>query len=96
MAVCSIILCIYLAPRAGEREPLLKGRRERHVRAAERMPGLAARRVTRRQQQGAHAVVGWVGWDAGGSPVGRGLSVLEIRGGEIVFEAAEETAGPGA
>jgi ketosteroid isomerase-like protein len=64
-----------------------------HAGAASRMPGLVARRVTRRQQQGAHAAVGWVGWDAASTPVGSGFSTVEIRRGLIVFESCrEETA----
>lgn len=61
-----------------------------HAAIVERMPGLVARRVTRRQQQGAHAAVGWVGWDAEGDPLGTGFSTLEIRRGLVVFESYRE------
>ena len=57
----------------------------------DRFPGVARRSVVRRQQHGAHAVIGWEGRDADGAVVVRGTSVLEIRRGQVVFEALTET-----
>jgi len=90
LAACYAEACTCLA----EGGPI-EGREEvaaHHAAVSDRLPGLASRRVTRRQQRGAHAVVGWVGWDAGGRPVGTGISTLEIRRGEVVFESYREDA----
>jgi ketosteroid isomerase-like protein len=76
LAACYAEGCVCLVDGAR-----IAGREAVAAHLAERMSASGPRRVTRRQQHGAHAVVAWEG-------AGDGLCVLEIRRGEIVFEAA--------
>ncbi|MEW6583188.1 MAG: nuclear transport factor 2 family protein [Actinomycetota bacterium] len=92
LAACYAESCVVLVD--GARLDGRAAAARHHAAAAERLQGLASRRVTRRQQHGAHAVVGWVGWDGDGRPAGTGLSTLEIRRGEVVFESYREGLAP--
>lgn len=62
-----------------------------HAGAEERWPGLISREVTRSQQHGAHAAIGWTGRADAGADLVTGLSVIEVRNEAIVWEIVSET-----